>query len=1105
VSQQPRSISGDQDASLLAEVIASRPNGLTTEELCCTLHRASRGAVSPTQVLLGIAQLQQLRVIRLGRDRRWRYATSRHFATVPKTPQGADGGRVHVDLPGPSRNLHAITGSISSTPLSADHQAPSAIVTPDVKGSVPERLLQPLLQYYASALSADHRPAATFTEDHYQQTFILCAADRALQPQGIDSPHILSFPLSSLPNTIKEVLARRRRGSVFLGFPLAVFHYGADLDERRPINFIRPVGILNCRWKMNDWLWSIEVPPGTVSINPEFLKHDVPRQHRTAIARFLECDPQEEDNIEALSYGSDMAGLAHQLALALASRVHTPLDLANLDRVLHLDGRSGLFNCAMLFFQPDTTYSRGAVQDLRLIAQVPTDELKRTALNHLVAPPAAVQAKPTDMNPLFVQPLELNELQLLAGREALTSPVTAITGPPGTGKSQVIACIAVSAAASGMSVLIATHTHRALDSACTRISELVPDHPFVIRAVPNDGSTRVHLADGVQLLLDRPPEAIAPLQFASLRDKLLRVGSELDALNDAVAAYERAKAEFCHTFAGKQARPHSPEEVEGPPAPRQVPSIWRRIAAMLLAAIRKRPEHADPTHPTPSPPGDAELRHLARRLTDAEQTCQGLDEKIPILQRQLGELSGRLLPLLAAWLPHLSADARQELQSLAADFQVGVLDLAGQDRLFALILRHLPIWATTILGAPGRFPLRPGLFDLVIFDEAAATDIASAVPLLFRAKRVVVVGDPAQLTRPSSYTTEADRLLLQQHGLLQKGLGRFAQSQSSLFDCLAHLSWTRRHFLSEHFRCHPDIVGYFGPTFYGRNSLVPLTDERRLAVPPGSRPGIQWSDIVGDVIAAPGGGCVAPREADAVVDHLVNLLVDQKYHGSIAIITPFRQQQELIVAKVEERIGIDLVSASRLQVATVHKMQGDERDLVLFSLCSGPTMPTGARHFLGDQKSLFNVAASRARAVFHVFGDRNFARTSGIPHLVALERRASGAHGQPETVAPFESPWEERLYEALCARGLRPIPQFPLLGRRLDLAVQSPDGRIRIDVEVDGFTYHTGPDGQRLGSDIWRDSQIKAAGWIVKRFWVWMLEANLEGCVDDVVKLLASR
>ncbi len=64
-----------------------------------------------------------------------------------------------------------------------------------------------------------------------------------------------------------------------------------------------------------------------------------------------------------------------------------------------------------------------------LIAQVPTDELKRTALNHLVAPPAAVQAKPTDMNPLFVQPLELNELQLLAGREALTSPVTAITGP----------------------------------------------------------------------------------------------------------------------------------------------------------------------------------------------------------------------------------------------------------------------------------------------------------------------------------------------------------------------------------------------------------------------------------------------------------------------------------------------------------------------------------------------------------------------------------------------------------------------------------------------------------------------------------------------------
>lgn len=234
-----------------------------------------------------------------------------------------------------------------------------------------------------------------------------------------------------------------------------------------------------------------------------------------------------------------MAGLATQLALAMASRIRSPLNFAGLDRMLPLDGRSGLFNCAMVFFQPDTTYSRNALMDLRSIAQAPDDALDRTALGHLFRP-ASVQAQSGDRHPFFVQALELNELQLLAGRAALTSPVAAITGPPGTGKSQVIACIAASAAASGMSVVLATHTHRALDSVFMRIADLVGDRPTIIRAVPGDGSPRLHLADGAKILLEWSPEAVDPMRLQSIRSDLRRVVEELDAINDTVAAYEHA-------------------------------------------------------------------------------------------------------------------------------------------------------------------------------------------------------------------------------------------------------------------------------------------------------------------------------------------------------------------------------------------------------------------------------------------------------------------------------------------------------------------------------------------------------------------------------------
>jgi very-short-patch-repair endonuclease len=104
-------------------------------------------------------------------------------------------------------------------------------------------------------------------------------------------------------------------------------------------------------------------------------------------------------------------------------------------------------------------------------------------------------------------------------------------------------------------------------------------------------------------------------------------------------------------------------------------------------------------------------------------------------------------------------------------------------------------------------------------------------------------------------------------------------------------------------------------------------------------------------------------------------------------------------------------------------------------------------------------------------------------------------HAQAPNV--FESPWEEILYLGLKARGIDPIPQFPIAGRRLDLAVIQ--GSIRIDVEVDGDQYHRDMNGRRKSSDLWRDHQLKSLGWRVKRYWVYQLRENLDGCLDDII------
>jgi very-short-patch-repair endonuclease len=225
--------------------------------------------------------------------------------------------------------------------------------------------------------------------------------------------------------------------------------------------------------------------------------------------------------------------------------------------------------------------------------------------------------------------------------------------------------------------------------------------------------------------------------------------------------------------------------------------------------------------------------------------------------------------------------------------------------------------------------------------------------------------------------------------------------------------------------------------------------------------------------------------------------------GTVGVVTPFNRQRELLVHMIEQRLPRDIIDKVQLRVGTSHAFQGDDRDVMLVSLCYGRDMPRNGEWFLRNSRELMNVAVSRARAVCHVFGDREAAGTSDIRHIARLAAKIS-AEGAPqgELRALFESPWEERLYDALNAAGLTPLPQYRLGGRRLDLALI--ENEVHLDVEVDGETYHRDPDGFRKVSDIWRDHVITSLGWRVRRFWVYELKEDMEKCVELVLRDLRS-
>ena len=90
-----------------------------------------------------------------------------------------------------------------------------------------------------------------------------------------------------------------------------------------------------------------------------------------------------------------------------------------------------------------------------------------------------IESPPAD-GPLLLEVLALNSEQRQAVRQALSNPLTVITGPPGTGKSQVVTSILVNAARQGRTVLFASKNNKAVDLVETRVNALGP-RPVLLR------------------------------------------------------------------------------------------------------------------------------------------------------------------------------------------------------------------------------------------------------------------------------------------------------------------------------------------------------------------------------------------------------------------------------------------------------------------------------------------------------------------------------------------------------------------------------------------------------------------------------------------------
>ena len=910
------------------------------------------------------------------------------------------------------------------------------------------------------------------------------------------------------------------------GWPLVV---GMDPDpgNRRPA--VAPLLIAEVELNMTDGDWQLERLGDGVDLNPFALRLlGLDRDERAALVTVVGKSIEVE---ESTTSGDCAKAILRVLEDAGVD------GLKGLDPMIlsPLSNSAGIHNAgAIMATTGNLASTRKLIEDLEALVNTPElmAEGPAAVLLGKISAPEVPLPKPHPT--IALSSVKQDE----ATHSAMENIFTVVTGPPGTGKSQVLVNVVTAAVTRGETVLFASKNNRAVDVVVERL-RLTSPHAVVVRA----GGTgkRSEVAQYIAEALAASPRPVNPAsarrnwgaveerlqdiyevlhERARIEGELAGVKTELseylgrlplntvididlDELDSALASVQDALDAFGKwlglfwRWRRHQRRLDCAREALGHLG--FLLGLSRSKAENCLSSVANRPKRSL------APRRDfrsiehivSDLHHVLEcreRISGIKAQLAKLPQKNEIDDR-LSELSKERIDagtklLDARWEELRTADPiARTAANECADLLERVASRGGGLRKalgrIPVALPVLPVWAVTNLSARTNLPLKTGLFDLVVIDEASQCDVASALPLLVRGKRALITGDRKQLIHITSLSRSREQVIARKWGLRDDQADEFSYRDRSCFGLASDRVQASPIFLDLHFRSHPAISGFANKQFYGEK--MELCSDAR---PPSGMRAIEWIRISGRSDRGPRGRSRVNREeAHRVAREITQALPTYKGLGcSVGVVTPYGAQDELIRALLSEMIATEDMES--MKIATAHRFQGDERDIMYFSPVIDETMPEQQVRFVADP-NLINVALTRARRRLVIVGDLD----ACLKHRTAL--KDLGNYVARLEAGGFDSPLELDLYEALLKQGIAAKTGVVVGHHRLDLAIEH-DG-IRLDVECDGAAFHMDRE-----KDAARDRAIEAEGWRVMRFSGRHLSRDMEGCVEAIMKKVAS-
>lgn len=566
-----------------------------------------------------------------------------------------------------------------------------------------------------------------------------------------------------------------------------------------------------------------------------------------------------------------------------------------------------------------------------------------------------VSKAPEEIAPLPVL-LSANQEAIL--QAAATQTLSMVNGPPGTGKSFTIAAIAADRLSKGESVLIAARNEQAVNVIADKLERDFQLPDIAIRASRRD--YRRHLR-------------------RRIKDWLNGLGTKF--VSGYIIRQNRINLETYNKQA-KQLETKLWEQIERDLSNRNLlatsrPNLWQRWKLWRL-------------------------QKLILKNDPVWEDQQQLDYQRDLLQRTGQQ---HLENTFFRRLNHAFRVNRPELQKVweALRSQTGKQkERYFQQVDFPKLLQAMPVWLVDTAHVHEVLPLQEKLFDLVIIDEASQCDIASALPLLQRAKRAVIVGDPKQLRHVSFLSRARQRNLADQFKLAPRLKAEVSSTlsyrDSSLLDLASARIRNQRNviLLDEHFRSLPELIRFSNRQFY-RSQLKIMTaapsveNERCIFIhrTNGER------DIKGH----------NEKEAAAIIRNIQKIIeveesLSHDLCQSIGVLSPFRAQVEHLRRLFKTTFTAAQLTRHQILLGTAHDFQGEERDLMLISWVVDANTPTGALRYF-QREDVFNVSITRARVAQYLFVSLDLA---DLPADQLLAQYLVDAGMEQEATVPSSRP-----------------------------------------------------------------------------------------------------